>query len=63
MLGELISGVKYFGINMDVDFATSGEMFANSDDVQIKIKEAFQLHVLTLGSFSAPLIVQNVNGN
>ncbi len=63
MLGELISGVKYFGINIDVDFATSGEMFANSDDVQIKIKEAFQLHVLTLGSFSAPLIVQNVNGN
>lgn len=60
---EIINSIKYFGIVLDTDFAVSADLFVNSDDVLYKIKAAFQIHILSMESFSSPLVVQDEDGN
>lgn len=60
---EIVNSTKSFGIEIDMDFATSAALFVDSDDIQFKIKEAFQSQILAMEYFSSPLIVQDSDGN
>ena len=59
----VINSANSFDINLDSDFATSAALFVDSDDIQFKIKEAFQSQILAMEYFSSPLIVQDSDGN
>lgn len=59
----VINSANSFGFEIDMDFATSAALFVDSDDIQFKIKEAFQSQILAMEYFSSPLIVQDSDGN
>lgn len=59
----VINSAKSFGIEIGMDFAISAAVFVDSDDIQFKIKEAFQSQILAMEYFSSPLIVQDSDGN
>lgn len=63
LLEAIINTTSSFGMDMDLNFSMSADMFVKSDDIKFKMQSAFQAHILQMEAFSSPLIAQDDNGN